>query len=91
MSFLFLFSVFYLLQVHRGLPIDQEKRRMAAQQRGISVEQFRNEELIELNRCFLPYTRFFGRRYLEKECRRLTYWRQHMDETTASDGVIGKE
>ena len=90
MSLLFLTTVFYLLQVHRGLPIDQEKRRMAAQQRGITVEQFRNEELIEIERCFLPYTRFFGRRYLEKECRRLTYWRHSMDEKIARESAIGK-
>lgn len=78
------------MKVHRGLPLDRAQRRKEAQSRGITVEQFRNEKLKEIEDYFLPYTRFFARRHLGKECQRLTYWQQQLDEKIERERVIGK-
>lgn len=58
MTALFIPSVLYLLEVHRLSPLDRAYRRKRAQRTGITVEQFRNEELEEIEDCFLPDTRF---------------------------------
>ena len=76
MGLLFIPSVVYLIVVHRRIPIEQARHRKKAQKRGITTEQFCNEELEEIENYFLPYTRFFARRYLEEECRKLTLWQQ---------------
>ena len=55
----------------------------------MTVERFRNEELKEIEHCFLPYTRFFARRHLEKECQKLTLWQQ-TDKKIGGDRTIGK-
>ena len=72
MTLLFIPSVLYLLEVHRGLSLDRAYHREEAQRRGITIDQFRNEESKEIEHFFLPYTRFFARRHLEKECQKLT-------------------
>ena len=89
MTLLFIPSVFYLLEVHHFLPLDRACYRKKAQRRGITVEQFRNEELEEIEDYFLPYTRFFARRHLEKECQKLTLWQQ-TDKKIGGDRAIGK-
>lgn len=89
MTLLFIPSVFYLLEVHIWLRLDQAHYRKKAQRRGITVEQFRNEELEEIEDYFNPYTRFFARRHLEKECQKLTLWQQ-TDKKIGGDRAIGK-
>lgn len=89
MTLLFIPSVLYLLEVHRHLPLDRAYHRKEAQRRGITIEQFRNEELNEIEDCFLPYTRFFARRHLEKECQKLALWQQ-TDKKIGGDRAIGK-
>ncbi len=84
MTLLFVPTVLYLLEVHHRLPLDRAHDRKKAQRRGITVEQFRNEELKEIEDYFLPYTRFFARRNLEEECQKLTLWQQ---EDTAIGGA----
>lgn len=76
---LFIPSVIYLMEVHHLLPLDRAYHREQAQKRGLTTEQFRSEELKEIRRCWVPYTRFFARRHLEKECEKLTLW-QRRDE-----------
>lgn len=89
MTLLFIPSVLYLLEVYRHLPLDQAYRRKKAQRRGITIEHFRNEELKEIEHYFLPYTRFFARRQLEKECQKLALWQQ-TDKKIGGDRAIGK-
>lgn len=76
MTLFFIPSVLYLLEVHRHLPLDRAYHRKEAQRRDITTEQFRKEELKQIEDYFLPYTRFFARRHLEKECEKLTLWQQ---------------
>ena len=89
MTLLFIPSVLYLLEIHRHLPLDRAYLRKEAQRRGISIEQFRNEELKEIEHYFLRYTRFFARQHLEKECQKLTLWQQ-TDKKIGGDRAIGK-
>ena len=51
------------------------------------MEQFRNEELKEIEHYFLPYTRLFARRYLEEECQK---FRQQTDKKMGDDRAIGE-
>ena len=89
MVLLFFPSVLYLLEVHHFLPLFRARHRKKAQRRDITVEQFRNEELNEIEHCFLPHTRFLARRHLEKECQKLTLWQQ-TDRKIGDDCAIGK-
>ena len=89
MLLLYVPSVFYLLNVHHGLSLHRTYRRREAWRRGITTEQFRKEELSEIGQYFLPYTRFFARRHLEKECQRLTLWLQ-TDTRRGGDCAMGE-
>ncbi len=47
------------------------------------------KELEEIEDYFNPYTRFFARRHLEKECQKLTLWQQ-TDKKIGGDRAIGQ-
>ena len=51
---------------------DREDYRNQAQKRGITVEQFREEDSKGIERLWLPSSRFVARRHLEAECKVLT-------------------
>ena len=88
MTLLFIPCLFYLLEVHLELPLDRVYHRKEAQRRGITTEQFRNEESKKIEHCFLPYTRFFARRHLEEECQKLALWQQ-TDKKIGGNRAIG--
>ena len=68
----------YLYRVHFVVPWHRAQQRERARRRGLSVEDFRDEELWQIEHFWNPYMRLFARRNLEKECELLSL-RQNYD------------
>ena len=72
-TFLFTPSVIYLIEVHRHLPLRWANHRRKAQEKGMTVEQFREWESKEIEGFSLPYTRFFARDNWSRSVRGLSF------------------
>ena len=90
MSIVLIQSAVYLFEVHSLLPSNAAFNRGEAFRRGITTEQFHDEELDEIKDHLLPYTRFWARQYLEKECQKPTLWQQK-DKMLGGDRATGKK
>ena len=67
----------YLYRVHFAEPQYRAQQREMARRKGLSVEDFRDEELWQIEHLWNPYIRFFARRNLEKECELLSLWQNY--------------
>jgi len=67
----------YLYRVHFVVPRYRAQQRERAQRKGLGVEDFRIEELWQIEHFWNPYIRFFARRNLEKECELLSLWQNY--------------
>ena len=73
-SLLLIPCALYLYRVHYVVPQYRAEQRRKAQRKGLSVEEFRDEELWQIEVFWNPYMRFFALRNLEKECVSLSRW-----------------
>ena len=65
-SLLLIPCVLYLCRVHYAEPKYRAQQRREARRKGLSVEEFRDEELWQIEHFWNPYIKIFARRNLEK-------------------------